>query len=154
MIGFGLHEKWREGRLYTAQITLFFIAAAFLLLVDALHRAGHWETRAVFCPQWKCKIFFFSLLNYEIPFQRKEKYSHQLICFSSFDSWFLRPLPFQYFEIKDYFKLKNIKTCHSNPVNFQNTAFFACKVKLSNQYHFCMLHMQKHKISPNRHPPM
>lgn len=78
--------------------------------------------------------FFSLLLNCKISFQMKEKkkiLSTNLFPFS-IDSWFPPPSTFPVFWNKMWFQTKNIKTCHSKPVDFQNTAFFS-PVKLSCQ---------------------
>jgi len=83
MTGFRLHEKGREGRLYTVEIALFFIAAALSLSVDALQSCPQRDSRDFFVLSGNAKSFFFSLLNYEMLLQWEAKESHQLICFSS-----------------------------------------------------------------------
>lgn len=50
----------------------------------AQSRAGHRETWAFCCPEEKREvIIFIPLLNYELPLQREEKESPQLIHFTS-----------------------------------------------------------------------
>ena len=69
-------------------------------------------------------FFYFPLLNGEIPFQREEKKS----CVNwhvspQFGLSTTPPSCFSVFWNKRLFQTKNIKTCHSNPVNFQILPF-------------------------------
>lgn len=86
------------------------------------HRVG------IFVLGINSESFSFPLLNGEIPFQREEKKScvnwHVSLQFGLLTT---PPSCFSVFWNKRLFQTKNIKTCHSNPVNFQILSFFSSK---------------------------
>lgn len=124
MIGFEQDEPWREGRFYTAEISLFFSPEQGWPQRDLGFLLSWVETRSN-------DIFPFVKLWITFAKRRKRIFSTDTFHFS-FSSWFFLLLPFLYFELKHYFKLK-ISNLSFKSSRFPKYCLFPCKVKLSNQ---------------------